>query len=69
MEAVRTGRAPPVKRNIASLVGGIAIAFGCLVLWLLVAFELAGGNPGWAPIAGGVLFAVLIGGWVRLADL
>ncbi|HET6183092.1 MAG TPA: hypothetical protein VFA03_05800 [Acetobacteraceae bacterium] len=63
------GRAPPVKRSIASLVGGIAIALGCLILWLLVAFELAGGFPGWAAIAGGLAFALVVGAWVRLADL
>lgn len=67
--AAGAGRAPPVKRNIASLVGGIAIALGCLVLWLLVASEIAGGFPGWAAIAGGVVVAGAIGGWVRLADL
>jgi hypothetical protein len=63
------GRAPPVKRNIASLVGGIVIALGCLILWLLVARELAGGVPGWPAIAGGVAFAAIVGAWVRLADL
>ena len=29
--------AAPRKRNIASLVGGIVIAVGCFVLWVLVA--------------------------------
>ena len=27
----------PRKRNIASLVGGVVIAVGCFVLWVLVA--------------------------------
>lgn len=64
-----TGRAPPVKRNIASLVGGIAIALGCLVLWLLVASELEADLPGWPAVVGGVVVAGIIGAWVRLADL
>jgi hypothetical protein len=61
--------APPVKRNIASLVGGIAIGLGVFVLWLLVGAELAGHAPGAPMILGGAVVALAIGGWTRLADL
>jgi hypothetical protein len=60
---------PPTKRNIASLVGGIVIAVGCFILWMLVATELTS-NPFTVPIVGaGVLVALAIGIWIRLADL
>jgi hypothetical protein len=61
--------APPVKRNIASLVGGVVIAAGCFILWMLVAGELLHAVPGPATIAAGVVVAVMIGIWIRLADL
>lgn len=63
------GRAPPAKRNIASLVGGFVIAVGCFVLWLLVASDLTGGHPGMGVVVAGAALAAGIGGWIRLADL
>lgn len=63
------GRAVPVRRNIASLVGGIAIGIGCFILWLLVASELTGHALGLPVLGGGILVAVGIGVWTRLADL
>lgn len=60
-------RAAPVKRNIASLVGGYVIAIGCLVLFLLVASELTALT--WPVVAAGLLFALGIGVWIRVADL
>jgi hypothetical protein len=61
--------APPIKRNIASLVGGVVIAIGCFVLWVLVASELTHWPPSLATLAAGLLVAVGIGVWIRLADL
>jgi multisubunit Na+/H+ antiporter MnhE subunit len=52
------------KRSIASLVGGIAVAGGVLVLWLLLAGSLQPGS-----IAVGLVLATAVGAWVRLADL
>jgi hypothetical protein len=52
------------KRNIASLVGGIAIAVGVFVLFLLCA-----GGTGPLEIAGGLVVAAAVGCYVRLADL
>lgn len=60
---------PPVQRNVASLVGGFVIAFGCFVLFLLVASELAAAAPTLPVIAAGAAFAIAIGIWIRLADL
>ncbi len=56
-------------RNIASLVGGFVIAFGCFILWTLVASQLSGGMPSAPVIALGAVGAVAIGIWIRLADL
>ena len=61
--------APPVKRNIASLVGGFVIAGGCFALWLLVAGQLTGRPPGVPVIAAGLVVAAAIGVWIRIADL
>jgi hypothetical protein len=53
-----------LKRNIASLIGGIAVAVGVLILWLLIAGSV---EPG--TIAVGLVLATAVGAWVRLADL
>jgi hypothetical protein len=53
-----------LKRNIASLIGGIAVAAGVLILWLLLAGSLAPDT-----IAVGLVLAMAAGAWVRLADL
>lgn len=53
-----------LKRNIASLVGGVAVALGVLVLWLLLS-----GSVTPASIAIGLVLATAVGAWVRLADL
>jgi len=59
----------PRKRNIASLVGGIVIALGCLVLWILVASQLTQWPPGLPLLESGFVAALAIGCWIRLADL
>lgn len=53
-----------IKRNVASLVGGIFIALFVFALWMLLV-----GTPGPTEIAVGVLIAAALGVWVRLADL
>jgi lipopolysaccharide export LptBFGC system permease protein LptF len=58
---------PRIKQGKASLVGGIAVAFAALVLWIAIAHELAVDT---APVlAAGLLVAAGIGVWIRLADL
>jgi hypothetical protein len=52
-----------VKRSGASLVGGIAIAVGVLVLFLMHA------GTGTAALLAGLVVAGAVGAWVRLADL
>ena len=59
----------PRKRNIASLVGGVVIAVGCFVLWLLVGGQLTQASPGVALIVSGLVVALGVGFWIRLADL
>jgi hypothetical protein len=56
-----------IKRNIASLFGGIVIAGVVFVLWMLVTREL--GYQGTATLVSGALVAVATGAYVRLADL
>lgn len=56
-----------IKRNVASLVGGIAIAVVVFVLWMLVTGELGYSGP--VEVALGLLAAAAAGGYVRLADL
>jgi len=53
-----------LKRSIASLVGGIAVGIFIFVLSLLIA-----GSTARAAVTLGLVLAVLVGGWVRLADL
>jgi len=53
-----------LKRSVASLVGGIAVGVFLFVLALLIAGEA---SP--AAVTVGLLVAVLVGTWVRLADL
>jgi hypothetical protein len=64
-----TIRAKPRKRNVASLIGGVVIAVGCLVLWLLVASQLTQWPPSLPLLVSGVVVALAVGGWIRLADL
>ena len=59
--------AAPIKRNIASLVGGVVIALGCFVLCLLVASELT--VVTWPVVLGAATLDLAIGAWIRIADL
>ncbi len=67
--AVTIRDAAPRKRNIASLVGGVVIALGCFVLWVLVAGESTQWPPSLPVVAAGVVAALGVGCWIRLADL
>jgi hypothetical protein len=67
--AITIRDAAPRKRNIASLVGGIVIAVGCFVLWLLVASQLTQWPPSLPVAACGLAVALGVGCWIRLADL
>jgi hypothetical protein len=50
-------------------VGGVVIAVGCFVLWVLVAGELTQWPPSLGVVAAGVVVALAVGCWIRLADL
>lgn len=56
-----------IKRNIASLFGGIVIAVVVFILWMLVTSEL--GYSGAGVTALGALVGAATGFYVRLADL
>jgi hypothetical protein len=67
--AITVRDAEPRKRNIASLVGGVVIAGGCFLLWLLVASQLTQWPPTLPLVVSGAIVALAIGCWIRLADL
>ena len=56
-----------IKQGKASLVGGIAVGIAVLVLWTAIAHELAADTI--PIIVAGVLLAVGIATWIRVADL
>jgi lipopolysaccharide export LptBFGC system permease protein LptF len=66
---IRDAKSAPRQRNIASLVGGFVIAFGCFVLFMLVASQLTQWPPSALLFVLGALIAVAIGVWIRVADL
>jgi hypothetical protein len=53
-----------VKRSMPSLIGGIFSAIVAFVLWLLLF-----GTASLPMIAVGVAVAIVLGTWIRLADL
>ena len=67
--AITIRETQPRKRNVASLVGGVVIAIGCFVLWLLVASQLTQFPPSLPLVVSGLIVAVAVGFWIRLADL
>jgi hypothetical protein len=64
-----SGTAPRahIKPGKASLIGGIAVGIASLVLWAAVAHELGADTVPW--LAAGVVVAVAIATWIRVADL
>jgi hypothetical protein len=60
---------PPgkIKTGKASLVGGVAVGVTAFVLWMVITREL--GLEGAAWLIGGLIVAVAIGAWIRVADL
>jgi hypothetical protein len=56
-----------LKRGRASLIGGIAVGIGVFGLWLLIERNL--GYDGAAATGAGLVVAIVIGAWVRVADL
>ncbi|MBV9523969.1 MAG: hypothetical protein JO010_14305 [Alphaproteobacteria bacterium] len=56
--------AAPAKRSVASLIGGIAVAIGIFILWLVVTAPVSA-----STVIPGAVLAGAIGFWVRLADL
>ncbi|MCB4823762.1 hypothetical protein [Roseicella aerolata] len=56
-----------IKTSRASLFGGIAVAIGVFVLWVVLARDL--GAAGVASLAIGAVVSGLIGLWIWRADL
>lgn len=62
--ALKSAPAGRLKRSRASLIGGVAVGIGVAVLTVLLA-----GGPSAFNIGLGVVIGVVLGLWVRLADL
>ena len=56
-----------IKQGKASLVGGIAVGVAVLALWTAIAHETSADTAG--VLAVGVLVAVGVAAWIRVADL
>ncbi len=56
-----------VKTGKASLIGGIAVGVAVVVLWGAIAHEL--GSDSVPVLIAGLLVAVGIAAWIRVADL
>ena len=56
-----------IKTGKASLVGGIAVGIAGFVLWAAIARELGADTVPW--LLGGLVVAVGLGAWIRVADL
>jgi hypothetical protein len=56
-----------IKTSRASLIGGIAVGVGVLVLWLAIAAELGSAGP--LAAGAGLLVAAAVGLWIWKADL
>lgn len=52
-----------VKRSMPSLIGGIFTGLVVIALWMLLI------GPGFPLVVVGVLLAIAVGSWIRLADL
>ena len=52
-----------VKRSMPSLIGGIFTGFVVIALWMLLI------GTGFPLIVVGILLAIAVGTWIRLADL
>ena len=55
------------KSTRASLIGGIAVGIAVLALWSAIARDLAADTP--PVMALGVLAAIGVAAWIRLAEL
>jgi hypothetical protein len=56
-----------IKQSRASLIGGIAVGIGVLVLWVAILREVQALGAG--GVALGVIVAGLVGLWIWKADL
>lgn len=52
-----------VKRSMPSLIGGIFTGLVVIALWMLLV------GTGFPLVVVGVLLAIAVGSWIRLADL
>jgi hypothetical protein len=62
-----SGSRARIKPGRASLIGGAAVGVASFVLWSAVAHELGADTMPW--LAAGLLIAVGIAVWIRVADL
>lgn len=56
-----------IKKSRASLVGGIAVGIGVMVLWTAITRDLAVTGNGMMLL--GIAVSILVGAWIWRADL
>lgn len=56
-----------LKKGRASLIGGIAVGVAVLALWGAIAHDFGMVSAG--SMVAGLLVAVAVGAWIRVADL
>ena len=56
-----------IKKGRASLIGGIAVGIAVLALWEAVTRDL--GIASTATLVAGLLAAIAVAAWIRVADL
>jgi hypothetical protein len=55
------------KSGLASLIGGIVVGIATFILWAVIASDLGAASVGWMAL--GVVVAIAVGAWIRIADL
>jgi hypothetical protein len=56
-----------IKSGKASLIGGIVVGVATFILWMVIARDAGADTAGWT--AAGVVVAMAVGAWIRIADL
>jgi hypothetical protein len=56
-----------IKTGKASLIGGIAVGVAVFILWTAIGREI--GAQGITSALGGLVAAVAVAAWIRIADL
>ena len=56
-----------IKSGKASLIGGVVVGTATFILWMVIERDAGAVTPLWTAM--GAIVAIVIGSWIRLADL